>query len=92
MESKLCYNCGKKFDRNEITTNIEDNLWCYKCTNLQEDVKLIQMTIPQDIVFKSAIAKFGKGRRIIEIPKKQRDFLSTGKEYIVIIKDPEGGK
>ena len=89
MQSKLCFNCGRKFDSNEITTTIENNLWCLKCTNLENEVKLIEMTIPQDIVFKSAIAKFGKQRRIIEIPKKQRDFLKTGKEYIVIIKDPE---
>ena len=92
MESKFCYGCGRKFDKNEIKTLIEEQWHCQKCANVNEDVKLIQMTIPQDIVFKSRIAKFGRGRRIIEIPKKQRDFLANGEDYIVIIKRLEAEK
>ena len=49
----------------------------------------ISKKIPKDIVFKSRIVKFGGGRRIIEIPKKQRDFLEDDLDYIIIIKSLE---
>ena len=64
------------------------------CKRCQQDISQkarspYEVNIPQDVVFKSRIAKFGRNRRIIEIPKKQRDFLEDDLDYIIIIKSLE---
>jgi len=83
MERLKCSMCGLEKTRLSSPERI-----CDQCLE-KKDIEIIDtVSIPNDIIFVSKLAKMGDNppRRIIEIPKKQRPFLEDDTEYIIIIK------
>jgi len=57
-----------------------------------QTIEALELSIPTELVFVASIAKFGKKRRIIEIPKNQKPMIRLGIEYYVLLKPVEAEK
>ena len=92
MDKIYCEICKRDITRKDRTIYGEGEI-CMACNNTLYKTKFVDsVNISQPVIFKSKVTKLGRGRKHIEIPKKQRDFLAYDKDYIVIIKNMEGGK
>ena len=81
-----CIKCGKDITK-EACAPYEGGDICLPCNDEMYRVKMVDtVNIPQDVVFKGHVAKLGRGRKMFEIPKKQRDFISYNEDYIIVIK------
>ena len=84
-----CYKCGRDITK-KIKVPCDKGELCLNCNDELYKVSIVNtVNIPNDVVFKGHVAKLGRGRKMFEIPKKQRDFISYNKDYIIIIKDLE---
>ena len=81
MNGVRCELCGNR----NVAISTETGL-CANCMEKAYAKEMIDtVNIPNDIIFRSKLARMGK-RRIIQVPKKQLGFLSDDEEYIIIIK------
>ena len=92
IDRKYCEICKKDISR-KLSTPYGEGQICMPCNNTLYNTEYVDsINISQPVIFKSRITKLGKGRKHIEIPKKQRDFLAYNKDYIIIIKNLEAEK
>lgn len=79
----ICKECGIK------SPDLYNGL-CLHCS-LESQVETLDLPIPDHLLFVGKIAKFGKKRRIIEIPKNQRDLINLNQKYYIQL-TPVGAK
>ena len=87
MDKIYCKICKQDISRKD-RANYGEGQICMVCNNALYKTKYVDsINISQPVIFKSKVTKLGRGRKHIEIPKKQRDFLAYNKDYIIIIKE-----
>ena len=85
-----CKKCGRDITK-ETTLPCDGGDICLTCNDEMYRVSIVDtVNIPQDVVFKGHVAKLGRGRKMFEVPKKQRDFISYNEDYIIVIKKLKG--
>ena len=96
FDRKFCKICGVDISKKDNVPYIDESGQgdiCMLCNDSLYKTKYVDaVNISQPVIFKSKVTKLGRGRKHIEIPKKQRDFLAYDKDYIVIIKNMEAEK
>ena len=56
---------------------------CLRCNMIDDNSETLELPIPNQVLFVGKIAKFGHGRKIIEIPKNQRDLTKFNQKYYI---------
>lgn len=82
IRKNICKNCGKE------TIESFEGL-CHQCYYIGDLPEILNFPIPEELLFVASIAKFGKRRRIIEIPKNQRKLIKLGIDYYVQLRPVE---
>jgi hypothetical protein len=91
MQKQKCEKCGKS--REGLILSLVDGKWiCANCSDQTQQDTFLQLPIPEGLLFVAKAAKFGKKRRIIEIPKTIRDLVRDSQKYYVQLTPLEGNK